>query len=84
MEGHDVDGPALRATRLESGPRQQPEAPGVVGKLAGGVAVEAVPAVRRRVVDEAEAMITRSAARGSGTRSTRVSTARSTGTGTER
>ena len=56
MEGHDVDGTALRAARLERCPRQQAEAPGVVGELAGGVVVEAIAVEGRRMIDQAEAI----------------------------
>ncbi len=56
VEGDDVDRPPLGAPRLEGSPAEQPEAPCVVGIVAGGIAVEAGPVERRRVIDEAEAI----------------------------
>ena len=54
VEVEDVDRPAVGAERLERGPAEQPEPPGVVGVVAGGVAVEPLAVEGRRVVDQAQ------------------------------
>ena len=49
-----VDRPAVGAERLEGGPTEEAEPPGVVGEVAGRVAVEPVTVERGRVVDQAQ------------------------------
>ena len=52
MEMQDVERAAVGAQRLQRGPAEQPEAPRVVGVVAGVVAVEALAIECRRVVDQ--------------------------------
>ena len=52
VEVEYIDPALLGAQRLQRGPREQAEAPRVVGVVPRVVAVEPVPVERRRVIDE--------------------------------
>lgn len=59
VQVQDVERPPVGPHGFEGGPAQQPEAPGVVGIVSGGVAVQPVPLEGRRVVDESEPVAVR-------------------------
>ena len=59
VEVDDVHRAIVGPERLERGPAEQPESPGVVGVIARGIAVEPVAIERRRVVDEAQPVAVR-------------------------